>query len=64
MSLGLLLTSNQAMASLSYLQPYLDTIYAKAESVDVPTPVLDALVTQFHGIHTLHLSLRLHAYFF
>lgn len=51
MSLGPLLTSNQAMASLSYLQPYLDTVYAKAESVDVPTPVLDALVAQFHGIY-------------
>ena len=50
MSLDCLLTNNQAMASLSYLQPYLDTIYAKAESVDVPTPVLDALVAQFHGM--------------
>jgi hypothetical protein len=37
------------MASLSYLQPYLDIIYGKAETVDVPTPVLDALVAQMHG---------------
>jgi len=39
----------QAMASLSYLQPYLDSIYTKAECVEVPTPVLDALVAQFQG---------------
>ena len=38
------------MASLSYLQPYLDQVYKKAESVDVPTPVLDALIGQLHGM--------------
>jgi ubiquitin carboxyl-terminal hydrolase 1 len=38
------------MASLSYLQPHLDNIYAKAETYDVSTPVLDALVAQLHGL--------------
>jgi hypothetical protein len=38
------------MASLSYLQPYLDNVYKKAESVNVPTPVLDALIGQLHGV--------------
>ncbi|KAI8982742.1 hypothetical protein BD414DRAFT_490985 [Trametes punicea] len=31
------------MASLSYLQPQLDEIHAKAEALDVPTPVVDSL---------------------
>jgi hypothetical protein len=38
------------MASLSYLQPYLDQVYKKAESVNVPTPVLDALLGQLLGM--------------
>lgn len=33
----------QAMASVSYLHPHLDAIYAKAVSLDVPTPIVDAL---------------------
>ncbi|KAH9948773.1 hypothetical protein B0H21DRAFT_689520 [Amylocystis lapponica] len=33
----------QAMASLSYLQPYIETIHSTAEALDVPTPVIDAL---------------------
>ena len=33
----------QAMASLTYLQPYVEEIHAKAEAFDVPTPVIDAL---------------------
>lgn len=31
------------MASLCYLQPQLERIHAKAEALDVPTPVIDAL---------------------
>jgi len=37
----------QALASLSYLQPHLDAINAKAEALDVPTPVIDALQELF-----------------
>ncbi|KAG6852127.1 hypothetical protein C0991_002867 [Blastosporella zonata] len=33
----------QALASLSYLQPHIDAIHNKAEDLDVPTPVIDAL---------------------
>lgn len=44
----------QAMASLSYLQPYLDDVYRRAEYVDVPTPVLDALVDIMHGRSRLY----------
>ncbi|CDO69582.1 hypothetical protein BN946_scf184759.g22 [Trametes cinnabarina] len=33
----------QAMASLSYLQPQLEEIHARAEALDVPTPVIDSL---------------------
>ncbi|KAH9854972.1 hypothetical protein C2E23DRAFT_883512 [Lenzites betulinus] len=33
----------QAMASLVYLQPQLDEIHARAEALDVPTPVIDSL---------------------
>ncbi|KIL70479.1 hypothetical protein M378DRAFT_7310 [Amanita muscaria Koide BX008] len=32
-----------ALASLSYLQLHIDTIYEKAEILDVPTPVIDSL---------------------
>ena len=37
----------QALASLTYLQPHLDAIIAKAEALDVPTPVIDALQDLF-----------------
>ncbi|KAF7795265.1 hypothetical protein EIP86_006417 [Pleurotus ostreatoroseus] len=33
----------QAMASLTYLQPHVEEIHARAEALDVPTPVVDAL---------------------
>ncbi|PIL37498.1 hypothetical protein GSI_01192 [Ganoderma sinense ZZ0214-1] len=33
----------QAMASLAYLQPQLEKIHARAEALDVPTPVIDNL---------------------
>ncbi|KAG8812315.1 hypothetical protein FRC17_002081 [Serendipita sp. 399] len=42
----------QALASLCYLQPFLDNMYTKAELFDVSTPVLDALVAQLHGLNT------------
>lgn len=35
------------MASLSYLQPHIDAVHAKAEALDVPTPVIDALQDLF-----------------
>ena len=34
------------MASLSYLQPYLDDVSQKAEEWYVPSPVIDALQDQ------------------
>lgn len=34
------------MASLSYLQPYLESVHARAEILDVPSPVVDALLAQ------------------
>ncbi|KAI0298831.1 hypothetical protein BC826DRAFT_996827 [Russula brevipes] len=39
----------QAFASLSYLQPHIDAIHAKAEAVDIPTPVVDALRDLLHA---------------
>jgi len=33
----------QAFASLSYLQPHIEDVHAKAEDLDVPTPVTDAV---------------------
>ncbi|KAI0796253.1 hypothetical protein BC629DRAFT_1616183 [Irpex lacteus] len=42
----------QAMASLSYLQPHIDEIHAKAEELDVPTPVVDALRDILHTLNT------------
>ncbi|VDC00013.1 unnamed protein product [Peniophora sp. CBMAI 1063] len=33
----------QALASLSYLRPYLDAVHARAEELDYPSPVTDAL---------------------
>ena len=37
------------MASLSYLQPYLDEVHEKAEEWGVPSPVIDALQDQLIG---------------
>ena len=37
------------MASLSYLQPYVDEVHARAEELDVPTPVVDALRDNLRG---------------
>ncbi|KAF9480182.1 cysteine proteinase [Pholiota conissans] len=42
----------QAMASLSYLQPHIDAVHAKAEALDVPTPVIDALQELFTKLNT------------
>ncbi|KAF8592300.1 cysteine proteinase [Ramaria rubella] len=33
----------QALASLSYLHPHIEAIHARAERLDVPTPIIDAL---------------------
>jgi len=41
---------SQALASLTYLQPQIVAIHAKAESLDVPTPVIDALHDLFNGM--------------
>ncbi|KAI0310903.1 hypothetical protein OF83DRAFT_1178094, partial [Amylostereum chailletii] len=42
----------QALASLTYLQPYLDVVHAKAEALDVPSPVTDALRDLLHTLNT------------
>ncbi|EIN11055.1 cysteine proteinase [Punctularia strigosozonata HHB-11173 SS5] len=42
----------QAMASLCYLQPYLNAIHAKAEALDVPTPIVDALCDLLRILNT------------
>ncbi|KAL6307147.1 hypothetical protein BKA93DRAFT_838915 [Sparassis latifolia] len=42
----------QAMASLTYLQPHIDAIHAKAVALDVPTPVVDALRALLHTLNT------------
>lgn len=42
----------QALASLSYLQPRIDSIHDKAEALDVPTPVVDALQELLHTLNT------------
>ncbi|KIM76341.1 hypothetical protein PILCRDRAFT_98727 [Piloderma croceum F 1598] len=42
----------QAMASLSYLQPHIDAIHAKAVALDVPSPVIDALQDLLHHLNT------------
>ncbi|KAL1747282.1 hypothetical protein HDZ31DRAFT_80636 [Schizophyllum fasciatum] len=44
----------QALASLSYLRPHLDTIAAKAEALDVATPVVDALRELLTVLNTPH----------
>ncbi|EMD40387.1 hypothetical protein CERSUDRAFT_80061 [Gelatoporia subvermispora B] len=41
----------QAMASLNYLQPYLDRIHRKAEALDVPTPIVDTLRDLLHALN-------------
>ena len=41
---------SQALASLTYLQPQIEAIHAKAEALDVPTPVIDALHELFNGM--------------
>jgi hypothetical protein len=40
-------SKTQALASLTYLQPHIDAIHAKAEVLDVPTPVIDSLQDLF-----------------
>jgi len=47
------------MASLSYLQPHIDIIHAKAEALDVPSPVIDALQELLHGGNRLSSVIRL-----
>ncbi|KAF4619749.1 hypothetical protein D9613_004839 [Agrocybe pediades] len=42
----------QALASLTYLQPHIEAIQAKAETFDVPTPVIDALQELFQNLNT------------
>ncbi|KAF9527988.1 hypothetical protein CPB83DRAFT_855133 [Crepidotus variabilis] len=42
----------QALASLTYLQPHIDTIHSRAEALDVPTPVIDALQDLFKNLNT------------
>ncbi|PCH40792.1 cysteine proteinase [Wolfiporia cocos MD-104 SS10] len=42
----------QAMASLCYLQPHIEEIHTKAEALDVPTPVVDALRDLLHTLNT------------
>lgn len=37
------------MASLCYLQPHIEEIHSKAEVLDVPTPVVDALREVLHS---------------
>lgn len=39
------------MASLSYLQPYIEEIHTKAEQLDVLTPVVDALRDILHSTY-------------
>ncbi|KXN81728.1 Ubiquitin carboxyl-terminal hydrolase 16 [Leucoagaricus sp. SymC.cos] len=46
----------QALASLTYLQPHIDAINAKAEALDVPTPVIDALQELFRRLNKPHPS--------
>lgn len=52
------------MASLAYLQPYINQIHQKAEALDVPTPVIDAFRDMLIGAsaflsHPVHASLFL-----
>jgi hypothetical protein len=42
------LESSQELASLTYLQPHIDAIHAKASALDVPTSVIDPLHELFN----------------
>ncbi|KAK6966612.1 USP domain-containing protein [Favolaschia claudopus] len=42
----------QALASLSHLPPYLHAIRTRAEALDVPTPVVDALIDLLAALNT------------
>ncbi|KAF8345622.1 hypothetical protein F5887DRAFT_1282546 [Amanita rubescens] len=42
----------QALASLYYLQPHVDTIHTNAEALDVPTPIIDTLQHLFQKLNT------------
>ncbi|EIW76180.1 cysteine proteinase [Coniophora puteana RWD-64-598 SS2] len=42
----------QALASLAYLYPYLSTVQKKAEELDVPTVVIDALLETLTDLNT------------
>ncbi|KAF7294218.1 USP domain-containing protein [Mycena chlorophos] len=42
----------QALASLSFLTPYLLSIRTRAEALDVPTPVVDALIDLLDQLNT------------
>jgi hypothetical protein len=44
----------QALASLGHLKPYLDDVQEKAEDLDVPTPVIDALRDAMIGKRAYH----------
>ncbi|KIO25232.1 hypothetical protein M407DRAFT_25454 [Tulasnella calospora MUT 4182] len=44
----------QALASLSYLQPQIESSRTKAEEWDVPTPVIDALRDTLNSLNTPH----------
>lgn len=46
----------QSMASLSYLQPFLATIHEKAVRLDVPSPVVDALLDLLNELNTPRFS--------
>ncbi|KZV91165.1 cysteine proteinase [Exidia glandulosa HHB12029] len=48
----------QALASLSYLRPYLDDLHDRAVLLDVPSPVLDALRDTLAQLNTPHNSRR------
>lgn len=39
------------MSSLAYLQPHIEAIHAKAEILDVPSPIIDALRDLFHALN-------------
>ncbi|KAL4076239.1 hypothetical protein J3A83DRAFT_4089982 [Scleroderma citrinum] len=42
----------QAMASLSYLQPYLVAIHEKAVRLDIPSPIVDALLDLINDLNS------------
>ena len=47
------------MASLCYVQPHIEAIHARAEALDVPTPVIDALQELLQGALPTH-SIYIH----